>query len=154
MANTNAKASLEQQSDISGRSETSGRDIVKARKVGDSLVVTLTQPVLSTVEIKEGDRLMIEPLPPHRIILSREQKPTTSTRRLELEIDVFQNKHDALESELTYVMAQWNHSMPMDHHVTESGVMEVTMRQLEYQRDRIAIELAEKRLQLFDLQGS
>jgi len=133
---------------------TSGRDIVKVRKVGDSLVVTLTQPVLSAVEIREGDRLMLEPSPPYRIILSREQKPTTSTKRLELQIEVLEKKHASLESEITYVMAQYNHDMPVDHYVSDSTGMEVTMQQLEYKRDQVDAELAEKRLELFDLQGN
>jgi antitoxin component of MazEF toxin-antitoxin module len=154
MPRSRAISASDEPKDTSDRSATSGRDIVKVRKVGDSLIVTLTQPVLSAVDIKEGDRLMIEPAPPNRIILSREQKPTTSTRRLELEIDILQKKYAALESEITYVAAQWNKSMPVDHYVTESDVMEVTMRQLTYQRDRIDVELAEKRLQLFDLQGN
>jgi hypothetical protein len=38
--------------------------------------------------------------------------------------------------------------------VSDSSGMEVTMRQLEFKRDQIDAERAEKRLQLFDLQGS
>jgi antitoxin component of MazEF toxin-antitoxin module len=132
----------------------SGRDIVRVRKVGDSLVVTLTQAVLSAVEISEGDRLMLEPSPPHRIILSKERKASTSTKRLDLEIDILQKKHAALESEMEYAMAQYKHDMPVDHYVSDSSGMEVTMRQLQYKRDQVDADLAEKRLELFDLQGN
>jgi antitoxin component of MazEF toxin-antitoxin module len=148
-----AKAPTKSRSD-SSEDTSAGRDIVRVRKVGDSLVVTLTQPVLSAVDISEGDRLMLEPSPPHRIILSKERKATTSTKRLDLEIEILLKKHAALESEIDYAMAQYNHDMPVDHYVSDSAGMEVTMRQLQYKRDQVDADLAEKRLELFDLQGS
>lgn len=129
------------------------RDIIKVRKVGDTLVVTLTQATLSQVPFKEGDRILIEAVPPKRIVISREEEPTGNTRRVELELKVLESKKAAFESEMNFVIAQNNHNMPVEPGMGEDDLVDLRLKQLVYERDKVDVEIAQKRLELFDLQG-
>ena len=130
-----------------------GRDMVKVRKVGQSIVVTLTQDVLNEVEIEEGDRLLLEPIPPRRIVISKEPKKISSTRRLELELEVLENKRDALKSDQTFLMKQWHLSMPVDERAKDPAVFDLSIEQINLDISRIEVEISEKKLALFDAQG-
>lgn len=130
------------------------RDIVKVRKVGETLVVTLTQAILSEVDLQEGDRVVIEPVPPKRIIITKEEKTMVNTQRATLEIDVLEQKKRAMESEMEFVIAQNNLNIPMEPGMGESDLVELRLKQLQWERDKVDAQLAEKRLELFELQGT
>ncbi len=134
-------------------SEIMARDIIKIRKVGGTLVVTLTQAVLAKVQLEEGDRVMIEAVPPKRIIISREEEPMSNTQRTELELDVLKSRKAALDSQLEFVVAQNNLNMPLQEGLDDSSIVELTIRQITHDRDKVTVELAQKRLEFFDLQG-
>jgi antitoxin component of MazEF toxin-antitoxin module len=130
------------------------RDIVKVRKVGETLVVTLTQGVLSEIPLKEGDRVLIETVPPKRIIIMREEKSMPSTHRTQMEIDVLERKEHALTSEMEFVCAQNKLNIPMEAGMGESDLVELRLKQLNWECSKVAVELSEKRLELFELQGA
>src|SRR5437667_12205372 len=60
------------------------REILKVRKVGGTLVVTLTQAIIEEVQVGEGDRVLIEALPPKRILISKEGKKCPQQDELNL----------------------------------------------------------------------
>jgi len=62
----------------------------ESAKGGRTLVVTLTQGVLEEVALAEGDRVLIEALPPRRILISKEVPNVPSTRRIELELQILE----------------------------------------------------------------
>jgi len=127
------------------------RDILKVRKVGGTLVVTLTQGVLEQVPLDEGDRVLIEALPPRRILISKEAPNMAngqSTRRLELEIEILEAKRDSFDSQVSAAVAEYNIGGTIDSDVLDSHV-----KSLNAERDKVAVELAEKKLEIFDLQG-
>ena len=130
------------------------RDIVKVRKVGETLVVTLTQAILSEVDLVEGDRVVIEPVPPKRIIITKEEKTMVNTQRASLEIDVLEHKKRAMESEIEFVVAQNNLNIHMEPGMGESDLVELRLKQLQWERDKVDAQLAEKRLEIFELQGT
>ncbi len=130
------------------------RDILKVRKVGGTLVVTLTQSILEQISLAEGDRVLIEALPPKRILISKEEPVMPNARRTELEIAALEARKQALDSDLTYKAYQHNHSMPCEEDMRDQDVAMLTMYNLEHQRDSLAAEIAQKRLELFELQGS
>ena len=129
------------------------REILKVRKVGGTLVVTLTQAVLEDVPLQEGDRVLIEAAPPRRIIISKEESnmsaTVTSTRRIELEMAVLEAKVGSFGSQMSASVAKYNQGGSMD-----SDDLDAWLKHLEAERDKAAVELAQKRLELFDLQGS
>ena len=131
-----------------------GRDIAKVRRVGQSLVVTLTQDILNEVDISEGERVLLEPVPPRRVIISKESENLPSTRRLELELAVLEKKKTALESESRFIVCQHNNSMPVEPGMENSDIVELTLKELKRDLDRIDVEIAEKNLELFDAQGA
>jgi hypothetical protein len=130
------------------------RDIVKVRKVGETLVVTLTQTVLSEVDLAEGDRVVIEPVPPKRIIITKVGQAVINTQRASLEMDILEQKKHALESEMKFVVAQNNLNLPVEPAMGETDLVELRLKQLQWDRDKIDVQLAEKRLEMFELQGS
>ena len=130
------------------------RDIVKVRKVGETLVVTLTQTVLADVDLKEGDRVVIEPVPPRRVILTKETKSMSNTHRAALEIALLERKRDALESEMNFVGAQRSLHMPIEPGMGDLDVADLRLKNICWDRDKVEVQLAEKRLEMFELEGA
>ena len=130
------------------------RDIVKVRKVGGTLVVTLTQAVLEQVAFSEGDRVLVEAVPPRRIIISKEGSKMPNTRRIELEIEALEAKQKAIESDVQYKTYQHNNSMPSDEGMGDASVAQLILFGLCHERDTVAANIAQKRLELFELQGA
>jgi len=127
---------------------------VKVRKVGGTLVVTLTQAVLEQIGFSEGDRVLVEAVPPRRIIISKEESKMPNTRRIELEIQALEAKQKAIESDIEYKIFQDNKSMPVDEGMNDPSVAELILHGLNHERDTVAASIAEKRLELFELQGA
>jgi antitoxin component of MazEF toxin-antitoxin module len=129
------------------------REIVKVRMVAGSLVVSLPQSVLEPVGLKEGDRVVVEASPPRRLLITKEGKIMTSTQRLEMEIDLLEKKKIAMESDLTYKARQHNDGMPCDQGMEDNDVAILMLMQLVRDRDRLDVEIAEKRMQLYEVQA-
>jgi antitoxin component of MazEF toxin-antitoxin module len=125
------------------------RDILKVRKVGGTLVVTLTQSILNRIPLTEGDRVLIEALPSKRILISREEDRVPAARRAELELGVLEARRQALESEIDEAVADYSQRSSDDDRDLAVFVKERTAA-----RDKVAIQIAEKRLELFELQGA
>lgn len=129
-------------------------EIVKVRMVAGSLVVSLPQSVLKPVGLREGDRVVVEAAPPRRLVITKEGKTMTSTQHLEMEIDLLEKKKKAVESDLRYKEYQHNGNMPCDEGMSDSDVAILIMSSLARDRDRLDVEIAEKRLQLYEIQGA
>jgi antitoxin component of MazEF toxin-antitoxin module len=125
------------------------RDILKVRKVGGTLVVTLTQAVLEKVSLAEGDRVLIEAIPPRRILISKEVPNMPSTRRIELELEVLHAKSRSFDSQVSAAVAQYTDSGSAE----DSVPLEAFVKKLNAERDKIDVTIAEKNLDLFELQG-
>jgi antitoxin component of MazEF toxin-antitoxin module len=126
------------------------RDVLKVRKVGGTLVVTLTQGVLEEVPLAEGDRVLIEALPPRRILISKEVPDVPSTRRIELELQILEAKRESFESQMAYAVADYN----LNGSQGDSEYLDGSLKYLTSERDKIAVAIAEKKLELFELQGA
>lgn len=120
------------------------------RKVGGTLVVTLTQGVLEEVPLAEGDRVLIEALPPRRILISKEVPDVPSTRRIELELQILEAKRESFESQMAYAVADYN----LNGSQGDSEYLDGSLKYLTSERDKIAVAIAEKKLELFELQGA
>jgi len=129
------------------------RDVVKVRKVGETLVVTLTQTILGAVDIGEGDRCILEAVPPRRVIVTKEVELMPSTQRLELELMALEARQHALEQQAVFVGKQHNYSMPVEEGMNEPSIVDLTITQLNRDIAQTASEIAYKRVELFDLQG-
>jgi antitoxin component of MazEF toxin-antitoxin module len=129
------------------------REIVKVRLVAGSAVISLPQSVLEPVGLKAGDRVIVEAAPPRRLIITKEGASMSSTQRLELEVDLLEKKKTAINSDLKYKERQYNSSMPVDEGMSDSSVAVLTMSSLVCDRDRLTAEIAEKKLELYDLLG-
>ncbi len=77
-----------------------------------------------------------------------------NTHRVELELELLESQKAAFESELKFVTAQYNLNMPCEAGMDDSSVFELRVRGLEHDRDKIAVDIAQKRLALFELQGA
>ena len=77
-----------------------------------------------------------------------------STARLELEIDVLKKRRQALESDLTYKRRQHAKSMPCDDGMSDPDVALLLMSSLVRDRDRLDFEIAQKKIDLYDLLGA
>lgn len=129
------------------------REIVKVRTVAGSVVVSLPASVLEPVGIKPGDRVVVEAAPPRRLVITKEGKTMTSTERLEREIDLLEKRKQAIESDLQYKERQYNDSMPTEEGMDDPSVALLVLTGLVRDRDQLEVEIAEKKLGLYDLQG-
>lgn len=129
------------------------RELVKVRNVAGSLVVSLPQSVLGPVGIQAGDRVVVEAAPPRRLIITKEGETMTSAQRLELEIDLLEKRKKALASDLKFKERQYNDSMPCDAGMEDNDVAILIMYGLVRDLDQLDVEVAEKRLELYDIQG-
>ena len=129
------------------------RDILKVREVAGSVVVTLPQPMLASVGLQPGDRVLVEATPPRRIVITKEGATMQSTARLELEIDVLERRRQALESDLAYKRRQHEENMPCDEGMSNPDVALLLMSGLARDRDYLDVEIAQKKLELHDLLG-
>lgn len=127
---------------------------MKLRKVAGSIVASLPQSVLEPIGLKAGDRVIVEAAPPRRIYLTKESSTMSTAKRMELEIDLLEKKKSAIESDLSFKIQQHNKSMPIDEGMDDESVAELTFKQLERDRDRLDVEIAEKRLELYDAVGA
>ncbi|MGA3187538.1 MAG: hypothetical protein ABSF22_10550 [Bryobacteraceae bacterium] len=126
------------------------RDILKVRKVGGTLVVTLTQAVLAEVSLEEGDRVLMEALPPRRILISKEVSNMPNTRRIELELQVLEAKYRSFESQISSEVSQYNSGGSQ----IDSNDLDGQVKFLRSEQDKVSVAIAEKNLELFDLQGA
>jgi antitoxin component of MazEF toxin-antitoxin module len=129
------------------------REIVKLRTLAGAVVVSLPQSVLEPVGLKAGDRVVVEAAPPRRLIVTKEGNTMTSTARLELEIDLLDKKRAAIDSDLVYKQEQHNKDTPCEPEMTDSDLIGLVFYKHTRDRDRIEVEIAEKRIELYDLQA-
>jgi len=129
------------------------RETVKVRSVAGSLVVSLPQSVLEPVGLKEGDRVIVEAAPPRRLVITKEGKTMTSTQQLEMEIDLLEKKKTATESDLRYKARQYNDNMPCEPGMEDNDVAFLMLMSIERDRDRLDVEIAEKRMELYSIQA-
>jgi antitoxin component of MazEF toxin-antitoxin module len=129
------------------------REIVKIRSVAGSLVVSLPQSVLEPVGLGEGDRVVVEAAPPRRLVITKEGRTMTSTQHLEMEIDLLEKKKTAIESDIRYKARQYNGNMPCEPGLEDESTAFLILMELERDRDRLDVEIAEKRLEVYDVQG-
>lgn len=113
------------------------------------MVVTLTQGLIEEVPLAEGDRVILESLPPKRILISKEEKNVPNTRRVELELDVLNAQRESFGSQISHAVARHN-----NHSEIDDDDLEVMIKYWKSERDKVDVAIAEKKLQLFDLQGA
>ena len=130
------------------------KDNVRARKVGESLVVTLTKPVLDKTGIAAGDQLLLETITNGRVIVRKEPPSMPATQSVELELEVLKKRQAALQAEVEYVVAQHNNSMPSHHPwVDDENIMEGQMKYMRWEIAKLDTAIAEKRLELYEIGG-
>lgn len=130
------------------------RELVKVRLVAGSVVVSLPQSVLDPVGIKPGDRVIVEAAPPRRLVITKEGGVMTSVERLEKTIELLEKKKRAIESDLEFKRRQYDSQMPIEEGMSDSDIAILWMTQLVRDCDQLDVEIAEKRLELYDAQGS
>ena len=113
------------------------------------MVVTLTQAILDKIALVEGDRVLIEAVPPKRILITKEEASMPNSRRIDLELQILEARRESFESQMKCAVAEYNQSGTID-----SSDLEYALRFFEAERDKVAVEIAQKRLELFEMQGA
>ena len=76
-----------------------------------------------------------------------------SAARVELELDVLAKRRQALESDLAYKQRQYEKDTPCDEGMADPDLALLLMSGLARDRDRLDFEIAQKKLDLYDVQG-
>ena len=131
------------------------RDTVKARQVGESLVITLTKPLAEEAGVTKGDILLLEALNDGRILVRKETIPMNPTQSLELELSILEKRRQALQKERDYILWQYNNNTPSHHAGIEyPELMEGTMQCNAWEISKLDVKIAEKRLEIFMADGT
>ena len=127
---------------------------VKARRVGDSLVVTLTKPTLEETGIAEGDILLLEIVSNKRILIAKEATTMSIPKKLGLEVVLLNARKSAIEAEMDLAVHEHNNSTPTAHPgIVDNDIMEGCTREWNWELRKLEVEIAQKRLELFELGG-
>jgi len=128
---------------------------VKARRVGDSVVITLAKTILEETGISDGDSLLLEALAEGRILIAKEEKVVSVSKKLELELEVLKGRKNTVQAEMELAVHEHNNSMPTAHPGIEDDIiMEGSVREWTWELRKVELEIAQKQLQLFELAGS
>lgn len=130
------------------------RENVKARKVGESLVVTITKTVAEASGIEEGDPLIVEVLGNGRLMMIKDKQPNPTIGVIELELELLESRRHEKLAERELMLSEYNNSMPSAHPGIDDGtIMEGTMKGINWDIAKLDTQIAEKRLELFKVGG-
>ena len=130
------------------------RDTVKVRKVGESLVVTVTRPLAEISGIAEGDLLIIEVLDSGRLMMFKDKQPDRVIGIVELELEVLESRHHEKIAERELMVAEYTNSMPTRHPgIEDQYIMEGAMKEINWDIAKIETEVSERKLELFKVDG-
>ena len=119
-------------------------DQVKARRVGDSVVITLTKSILEETGISDGDTILLEALAKGRILIAKEEKAVSIPKKLELELEVLKVCKDTIQAEMELAVHEHNTSMPTAHPgIEDDGIMEGSVREWTWELRKVELEIAQ-----------
>ncbi len=128
---------------------------VKARRVGDSVVITLTKAILEETRISDGDSLLLEALAEGRILIAKEEKAVSIPKKLQLELEVLKGRKNSIEAEMGLAVHEHNSNMPTAHPgIEDDAIMEGSVREWTWELRKAELDIAQKQLQLFELTGN
>jgi len=118
------------------------------------MVISIPQSILSEIEIAEGDRVLIEALSASRLVITKEMQTMPNAQRAELELAVLEAKKTALQLDSESKVWQHNNSMELDLRLMDGDVFALTMMERNRELADLDVEIAQKRLEIFELQGT
>lgn len=118
------------------------------------MVISITQTILAKMELSDGDRVLIEALPPNRLVITKEIKAMPNTKRAELELAILEARKAALELDSESKVWQHNNSMELDLRLTDGDTFTLVMMERNRELADLDVEIAKKRLEIFELQGA
>lgn len=130
------------------------REIVKLRKVAGSMVISIPQSILFETQIVEGDRVLIECITGTRLMLTKEGKNMPNVQRAELELAVLQAQKEAHISSAEYLVWQRDNPTVCSTSLLSSDILHQQMLERKREAADLEVEIAKKRLEIFELQGS
>ena len=127
---------------------------VKARKVGDSIVMTLPRSVLEATGISDGETLLLQAGERGFLSVRKENDKVAKLEEATMELEVLQRKLGVVEAETELAMSEHNNSMPSRHPgIEDTSIMKGFMIELRFDRSKIKLEIAEKELKIYRMGG-
>ena len=127
---------------------------VRARRVGDSMVMTLPKTILQSVKFEEGELLLLETMRPGFLSVRKERDSMSKLQELKMELSVLKAKLETVDSKV--ILAKWEYanSMPTEHQGIDDPILyEGTLAGYKLERSEIQLNIAEKELETFRLSG-
>ena len=127
---------------------------VKARKVGDSVVMTLPRSVLDATGFSDGDSLLLQAGESRFLSVRKENDKVAKLEEATMELEVLQRKLGVLEAETELAASEHNNSMPTLHPgIEDAPMMEAYMKEMHFNRSKVQLEIAEKELEIYRMGG-
>ena len=130
------------------------RTTVKARKVGDSVVMTLPSSVLKSTGIADGDSLVVGTVRDGFISVRKEEDRMVQMREATMELAILQRKLEVVDAEISLAVSEHNNSMPTFHPgIEDSYIMEGFIKERQFEKSKIQLEIAEMELEIYRMGG-
>ena len=127
---------------------------VKARKVGDSIVLTLTKRILETTGFSEGDALTLETIQSGTLTVRKENDKVFKLQETRMELEILRAKLNVVDAEKAVAVSEYESRMPTIHPGIEDGeIFSGYMKELDFSRSKIVLKIAKKELEIFRLGG-
>lgn len=129
---------------------------VKARRVADSIVVTLPKNVLSSSGINEGDLLMVQTEGSGHVSVRKEKDDMSKLKELKMELKILRKRLEVLNVDRELALHEYKYTMPTRHPGIEQGgeIVEGTMLEMRLDEHNIELEIAKKELAIYRIVGT
>ena len=117
------------------------------------MVVSIPQTILAEMELIEGDRVLVQATSPSRLVITKETSAMPNSQRVELELAVLEARVDALNAESESLVWQHNNGMELNLALTDQSAFTLTMIEQTRKSAELQVEIARKRLELFEVKG-
>ena len=130
------------------------QETVKARKVGDSIVMTLPRSILKATGFSAGDSLMVRTEGTGFLSVRKENNKMSQIKEKKMELKILRMRLKALNVEQDLALHEYRHGAPTRHPgIEQPELMEGTMKEWHLQECEIKVEIAKKELEIYRMSG-
>lgn len=130
------------------------QETVKARKVGDSIVMTLPKSILKATDFSDGDSLIVRTEGAGFLSVRKKEDKMSQLKEAKMELKILRMRLKTLDVERDLARHEYRNGTPTRHPGIEwPELMEGTMKEWHLNECEIKLEIAQKELAIYRMGG-